>query len=105
MSWIYLLIAGVFEIVLAISLKYTDGFSRVVPSIITIASVLVSMFFLSLAVKSIPVGTAYAIWTGIGVIGVALLGIFIFNEAVTPLRLVCLGLIFAGMVGLRLVTD
>jgi quaternary ammonium compound-resistance protein SugE len=105
MSWIYLLIAGIFEIVLAVSLKYTEGFTRLLPSIVTIASVFASMFFLALAVNNIPVGTAYAIWTGIGVVGVAVVGIWLFNEPATPARIFSVTLILAGIVGLKLMTE
>ncbi|MCC6889799.1 MAG: quaternary ammonium compound efflux SMR transporter SugE [Hyphomicrobiales bacterium] len=104
MAWVYLLIAGLLEVAWAIGLKYTDGFSRLVPSLWTIASMVASFLFLSLALKSLPVGTAYAIWTGIGAVGVAILGIILFAEPATALRLGCIGLIVAGIVGLRLVS-
>lgn len=104
MAWVYLLIAGLLEVAWAIGLKYTDGFSRLVPSLWTIASMVASFLFLSLALKSLPVGTAYAIWTGIGAVGVAILGIVLFAEPATALRLGCIGLIVAGIVGLRLVS-
>ena len=104
MAWIYLLIAGLLEVAWAIGLKYTEGFSRLVPSLWTAASMLVSFLFLSLALKTLPVGTAYAIWTGIGAVGVAILGIVLFAEPATAARLGCIGLIVAGIVGLKLVS-
>jgi quaternary ammonium compound-resistance protein SugE len=104
MAWTYLFIAGLLEIVWAIGLKYTEGFTRLVPSAITIAAMIVSLWFLALALKSIPVGTGYAVWTGIGAVGTALLGIVLFAEPATLARLGCIGLIVAGIVGLKLVT-
>jgi quaternary ammonium compound-resistance protein SugE len=104
MAWSYLFIAGVLEIVWAIGLKYTEGFTRLVPSAITIAAMVVSLWFLALALRSIPVGTGYAVWTGIGAVGTALLGIVLFAEPATLARLGCIGLIVAGIVGLKLVT-
>jgi quaternary ammonium compound-resistance protein SugE len=104
MAWTYLFIAGVLEIVWAIGLKYTAGFTRLVPSAITIAAMVVSLWFLALALRSIPVGTGYAVWTGIGAVGTALLGIVLFAEPATLARLGCIGLIVAGIVGLKLVT-
>ena len=104
MAWFYLLIAGVLEVAWAIGLKYTDGFSRLVPSLWTIASMLLSFLFLSMALKTLPVGTAYAVWTGIGAVGVAILGIVLFAEPATAARIGCIGLIVAGIVGLKLVS-
>lgn len=104
MAWTYLFIAGVLEIVWAIGLKYTEGFTRPVPSTITVAAMVVSLWFLALALKSIPVGTGYAVWTGIGAVGTAILGIVLFAEPATLARLGCIGLIVAGIVGLKLVT-
>ena len=104
MAWTYLFIAGLLEIVWAIGLKYTAGFTRLVPSAITIAAMVVSLWFLALALRSIPVGTGYAVWTGIGAVGTALLGIVLFAEPATLARLGCIGLIVAGIVGLKLVT-
>ncbi len=104
MAWVYLLIAGLFEVGWAIGLKYTDGFSRLWPSLGTIAAMIVSLAFLGLALKTLPVGTAYAIWTGIGAVGTVILGIILFAEPATALRLGCVGLIVAGIVGLKLVT-
>jgi quaternary ammonium compound-resistance protein SugE len=97
-----LLAAGLLEVVWAIGLKYTDGFSRLTPSIITIAAMVGSVWLLALALKSIPVGTGYAVWTGIGAVGTAILGIVLFSEPATAARLACIGLIVAGIVGLKL---
>ena len=102
MAWIYLVVAGLFEIGWAIGLKYTDGFSRLWPSIGTIAAMIVSLGFLGLALKSLPVGTAYAVWTGVGAVGTAILGIILFGESAAAARLFCIGLILAGIVGLKL---
>jgi quaternary ammonium compound-resistance protein SugE len=104
MAWTYLTIAGLFEVGWAIGLKYTHGFSRLIPSLWTVASMVVSFVFLSLALKTLPVGTAYAVWTGIGATGTAILGILLFAEPATALRLSCIALIVAGIVGLKLVT-
>jgi quaternary ammonium compound-resistance protein SugE len=104
MAWLYLLIAGLFEVAWAIGLKYTDGFTRLIPSIWTVGSMAVSFLFLSLALKTLPLGTAYAVWTGIGAVGVTILGIILFAEPANALRLGCIGLIVGGIVGLKLVT-
>ena len=104
MAWIILGIAGLFEIGWAVGLKYAHGFTRLVPSVLTIASMAVSMLLLGLALRTLPVGTAYAVWTGIGTVGTALLGIYLFGEPATALRLACIGLIVAGIVGLKLVS-
>jgi quaternary ammonium compound-resistance protein SugE len=104
MHWIYLFLAGVLEIVWAVGLKYSDGFSKPVPSVITGVALVVSMLVLALALRTIPVGTGYAIWTGIGAVGTAILGIVLFAEPATAARLGCIGLIVAGIVGLKLVT-
>ena len=104
MAWIYLTIAGLFEIGWAIGLKYTDGFTRLLPSLWTVASMILSIVLLGLALRTLPVGTAYAVWTGIGAIGTAALGIYLFAEPATVARLLCIGLILAGIVGLKLVT-
>ena len=104
MAWLYLLIAGLFEVAWAIGLKYTDGFTRFLPSAWTIASMAVSFLFLSLALKTLPVGTAYAVWTGVGAVGVAILGIALFDEPANALRLGCIGIIVGGIVGLKLVS-
>ena len=101
MAWTYLFFAGLFEVAWAIGLKYTAGFSRIVPSLLTIAAMAISLALLGLALKSLPVGTAYAIWTGIGAVGTAALGIYLFSEPATTMRLVCIGTIVAGIVGFR----
>jgi quaternary ammonium compound-resistance protein SugE len=102
MSWFILAVAGLLETAWAIGLKYTDGFSRPLPSVLTLAAMLVSVVLLGLALKSLPVGTGYAVWTGIGTIGTAILGIYLFGESASPLRLASIGLIVAGIVGLKL---
>lgn len=102
MPWIYLLTAAVFEILWAIGLKYTQGFTRTVPTILTTTAMLASFYFLSLAVKTLPIGTAYAIWTGIGALGTAIFGMIVFNESRDVIRLVSIGLILLGVVGLKL---
>jgi quaternary ammonium compound-resistance protein SugE len=104
MAWIILFIAGLTEIGWAIGLKYTDGFTRLWPSVFTGLSMVVSIVLLGIALKTLPLGTAYAIWTGIGTVGTAILGIYLFGESAAVLRLVCIGLIVAGIVGLKLVT-
>jgi quaternary ammonium compound-resistance protein SugE len=101
--WLLLSIAGLFEVGWAIGLKYTEGFTRLVPSALTLVSMALSVVLLGLALKSLPVGTAYAVWTGIGTVGTALLGIYLFGEPATALRLTCIGLIVAGIFGLKLV--
>lgn len=103
-AWMLLIAAGLLEVVWAIGLKYTDGFSRLLPSVITIAAMIGSVWLLALALKSIPVGTGYAVWTGIGAVGTAILGIALFNEAATLARIACIGLIVAGILGLKLVS-
>ena len=104
MAWIYLTVAGLFEIGWAIGLKYTDGFTRLLPSLWTIASMILSIVLLGLALRTLPVGTAYAVWTGIGAVGTAALGIYLLAEPATAARLLCIGLILSGIVGLKLVT-
>ena len=104
MDWIYLLFAGLFEVGWAIGLKYTEGFSRLVPSLWTVAAMALSLALLGLALKTLPVGTAYAVWTGIGAVGTAVLGIYLFGEPATAARLGCIGLIVAGIIGLKVVT-
>jgi quaternary ammonium compound-resistance protein SugE len=102
MAWVYLVVAGLFEIVWATSLKYSHGFTKLYPSLITIAGMVISFYFLSLATKTLPMGTAYAIWTGIGALGAVLVGIFLFHESVSLLRILFLGLILIGIAGLKL---
>jgi len=104
MAWAYLTVAGLFEIGWAIGLKYSDGFSKPVPSLLTVAAMAMSIWLLSVAMKTIPVGTAYAVWTGIGAVGVAILGMILFGESREILRITCLFLIIAGIVGLKLVS-
>jgi quaternary ammonium compound-resistance protein SugE len=103
MPWLILVVAGLFEIGWAIGLKYTHGFTRLVPSLWTVGSMIVSLALLGLALKTLPVGTAYAVWTGVGAAGTAVLGIWLFGEPATAMRLGCIGLILAGIVGLKLV--
>lgn len=103
-SWMLLLVAGVLEVVWAIGLKYTEGFTRLGPSAITIAAMVASVWLLALALKGIPVGTGYAVWTGIGAVGTAIFGVVLFNEPATLARLACIGLIVAGIFGLKLVS-
>lgn len=102
MAWWLLLLAGVFEIAWAIGLKYTQGFTRLGPSLGTVAAMGVSIGLLGLAMRTLPVGTAYAVWTGIGAVGSVALGMWLFGEPATLLRLLCVGLILAGIVGLKL---
>lgn len=102
MAWSMLFVAGLLEIGWAIGLKYTEGFTRLMPSVLTLGSMIGSVVLLGLALKSLPVGTAYAVWTGIGTVGTAILGIVLLGEAATAVRLACIGLILAGIVGLKL---
>ncbi|GEP05173.1 quaternary ammonium compound efflux SMR transporter SugE [Methylobacterium oxalidis] len=102
MAWAILFVAGLFEVGWAIGLKYTEGFTRLGPTTLTLASMIVSVVLLSIALKTLPVGTGYAVWTGIGTIGTALLGVALFGEPATAARLGCIGLIVAGIVGLKL---
>ncbi|RLQ97364.1 DMT family transporter [Falsibacillus albus] len=104
MAWIYLIIAGVFEVVWAMGLKLSNGFSKVYPSIVTVVGMLISLYFLSAAVKILPIGTAYAIWTGIGAAGAVIMGIILFDEPKTLARFIFLGLIIIGMIGLKAVS-
>ena len=105
MAWVVLVVAGGFEVAWAIGLKYTDGFTRLWPSVGTVVAMVASVVLLAWAMKTLPVGTAYAVWTGIGAVGTVILGIALFGEAATLARLACVGLIVAGIVGLKLVTD
>jgi quaternary ammonium compound-resistance protein SugE len=104
MAWLVLIIAGLFEIAWAIGLKYTDGFSRLWPSVGTLVAMALSVALLEYAIRSLPVGTAYAAWVGIGAVGTALFGMVLFGESREPLRLVCLALIVAGVIGLKFFT-
>jgi quaternary ammonium compound-resistance protein SugE len=101
-AWLFLLVAGLCEIAWAIALKYTEGFSRLLPTIGTVAAMAASIGCLGIALKSLPVGTAYAVWTGIGTIGTTVAGIYLFNEPATLLRLACIGLILSGIIGLKI---
>jgi len=104
MAWIYLFFAGLFEVAWAVGLKYTHGFSKLVPSLFTVAAMGVSLFLLGLALRTLPLGTAYAIWTGIGTIGTAILGILLFSEPAEIMRILCIVMIAAGIIGLKLVS-
>lgn len=104
MPWIILILAGLFEVGWAIGLKYTDGFTKLWPTVGTVAAMAVSLGLLGIAMKSLPVGTAYAIWVGVGAVGTVILGIVLFQEPVNALRLASVGLIIAGLVGLKLAT-
>ncbi|WP_371180536.1 quaternary ammonium compound efflux SMR transporter SugE [Xanthomonas sacchari] len=103
MPWIYLLLAGLFEIGFALGLKYSEGFTRLWPSLGTMAGAAFSLWLLTQALKHIPLGTAYAIWTGIGALGTAVLGVVLFDDSASPARLACIGLIVVGVIGLKLV--
>jgi len=102
MAWIYLFVAGLFEVGWAIGLKYTEGFTRLGPTLWTLAAMAVSLFLLAIALKTIPVGTGYAVWTGIGAVGTAILGIILFGESRDVVRLLCIVLIIGGIAGLKL---
>lgn len=104
MHWIVLFFAGLFEIAWAVGLKYTEGFTRLWPTVGTAAALVASMGLLGIALRALPLGTAYAVWTGIGSVGTAVLGIVLFREPATAMRLLCIGLIVAGIVGLKLAT-
>jgi len=104
MSWIILFIAGLLEVVWAIGLKYTQGFTRLTPSVITVSAMIVSIVLLSWAMRSLPVGTAYAVWTGIGAVGAAITGILLLGESASLARIASLALIVAGIIGLKLST-
>ncbi len=102
MSWIILLLAGLFEVGWAVGLKYTDGFIRPLPTLLTVTAMLISLGLLGLAMKELPLGTAYAIWTGVGAVGTVIAGIILFGEAVTLMRLASVALIVCGLLGLKL---
>jgi quaternary ammonium compound-resistance protein SugE len=104
MPWMILVVAGLLEIGWAVGLKYSDGLARFWPAVFTIAAMVVSMWLLAVAVRSLPVGTAYAVWTGIGTVGTALVGIAVLGEPATLVRLACIGLILAGIAGLKIVS-
>jgi quaternary ammonium compound-resistance protein SugE len=103
MAWVYLLVAGLLEVGWAIGLKYTEGFTRLVPSVATIVATVGSMLLLGLALRELPVETGYAVWTGNGTVGTAILGMVLFQEPATALRLACIALIVAGILGLKFV--
>jgi quaternary ammonium compound-resistance protein SugE len=102
MAWTYLVIAGLMEIAWATGLKYSEGFTKPLASVVTAILMIASFYFLSLALKTLPIGTAYAIWTGIGAVGTAIIGIILFGESREALRIICMLLIVAGIVGLKL---
>ncbi len=103
MQWVLLVIAGLLEMGWAVGLKYTQGFTKLIPSVFTVMGMMASFCFLSLALRSLPLGTAYAVWTGIGTVGIVILGIILFKEPVDLLRLLFIGLIVIGIIGLKMV--
>ena len=105
MAWLWLTLAGLLEVVWATGLKYTEGFTRLVPSVITVGAMVASVYLLGAAVRTIPIGTGYAVWTGIGAVGVAILGMVLFNEPRALARIVSILLIVAGIAGLKLVSS
>lgn len=102
MSWIHLLVAGFFEIFWAVGLKFSQGFSKILPSILTVIGMLASFYFLSLALKKLPLSIAYAIWTGIGTVGTVLFGVIYFGETISIAKIICVGMIIFGIIGLRI---
>ena len=104
MAWVYLFIAGLLEIGWAIGLKYSEGFTKLTPSALTVAAMGASVLFLGLALKTLPVGTGYAVWTGIGTVGTVILGMILFKDPATFGRIACIGLIIAGIAGLKILT-
>jgi len=104
MAWVALFVAGLFEVAWAVGLKQAAGFTRLLPSLWTVAAMIVSLWLLAIALRSLPLGTAYAVWTGIGTLGTAILGIVLYDESTDPWRILCIGLIVAGIVGLKLVS-
>lgn len=105
MAWVYLFIAGIFETVWAASMKYTEGFTKLWPSLVTIGAMLISVSLLSVALKTIPIGMGYAVWTGIGAAGTVVIGILLFKEPVQMFRIICLVLIIAGIIGLKFTSE
>ncbi|MCL4852418.1 MAG: quaternary ammonium compound efflux SMR transporter SugE [Bryobacteraceae bacterium] len=105
MAWTILVIAGILEVGWAVGLKYTEGFSRLGPTILTVLAMVASMGLLGIAVRTLPIGTAYAVWTGIGTVGAALFGILVLGESANPLRLICLMLIIGGIAGLKILSN
>ncbi len=104
MHWILLFVAGLFEISWAVGLKFSHGFTQIIPSVLTVLGMVASFYFLSLALRNLPLGTAYAIWTGIGTIGTVILGILLFKEPISFMRIACIALIVCGITGLKLIT-
>lgn len=104
MEWFYLVVAGIFEVAWAIELKYSQGFTELTPSILTIIGMIASFYFLSLSLKSLPIGTAYAIWTGIGTVGTVILGSVLFKEPLDIVRIICIALIVSGIIGIKLIS-
>ncbi|MBK6733963.1 MAG: quaternary ammonium compound efflux SMR transporter SugE [bacterium] len=104
MKWFILIVAGLFEMGWAVGLKYTDGFTRLWPTVGTAVSMVISLGLLGIAMKSLPLGTAYAVWVGVGAVGTAILGIVLFGESANPMRLASLGLIIVGIIGLKIAT-
>ena len=104
MAWLLLFVAGLLEVGWAVGLKYTEGFTRLVPSVLTLISMTASVGMLALALKELPMGTAYAVWTGSGAVGTAALGMYLFGDPATVARITCIGLIVAGIAGLKLVS-
>lgn len=104
MEWLYLVIAGFLEVAWAMGLKYSQGFTKILPSIFTVIGMAASFYFLSLSIKSLPLGNAYAIWTGIGTVGTVILGIILFKEPINVLRMICITFIVLGIVGLKLIS-
>ncbi|WP_163195498.1 quaternary ammonium compound efflux SMR transporter SugE [Clostridium thermarum] len=105
MKWFCLVAAGIFEVWWAVGLKYSQGFTKIIPSILTLIGMIASFYFLSLSLKSLPIGTAYAIWTGIGTIGTVLLGIILFKEPINMMRIICIVFIVIGIIGLKLISN
>lgn len=105
MQWFYLILAGFFEVGWAVGLKYSHGFTKIIPSIFTAVTMAASLYFLSLALKTLPLSSSYAIWTGIGTIGTVILGIILFKEPISLIRIICLLFIVTGIVGLKLVSS
>ena len=103
LSWLALLVAGLFEIIWAVGLKYTDGFTKLWPTIGTVTAMVISVALLEYAVRLLPLGTAYAVWTGVGTIGTVILGIWLFGDSAGPIRLLCIAMIVGGIIGLKVV--
>lgn len=102
MAWVILIIAGLFEVGWAVGLKYTEGFTKLTPTVLTALSMIVSLWLLGTALKTLPLGTAYSVWVGVGAVGTVILGVILFNESVSVARMLSVGLIIAGIVGLKL---